>query len=211
VRERDDIDPPLAACHELHGSDLFDERACWEELLDRDAAHRQNQSGLEQLDFALQPRAAIEQLFRTRHAISAFRILAGETAASSGDVDASAELLFVQAQREEPLEELFARGPRKGAAERGLFVARSLPDEEHSGLHWSPHDRRPMHVRAQPACAQGALVGFEEMQGGFHRGTVDSAAPCLARPAETSSTRGSNLLHNVGKTVEQCLEAGLEQ
>ncbi len=104
MRQWDDVDARLASRHDLHRSNLFNEWTRREELLDRDAPHRQDELWLEELDFAIEPGTAIEQLFRGRHAIAALRILAGEAAARGGDVHARSELFFVQAEREEPFE-----------------------------------------------------------------------------------------------------------
>src|SRR4051812_40800481 len=78
MREWDYIDAQLAARHDLERTDLFDEWTRRQELFDRDATHWQNQRGFEQLDFAIEPGTAIEQLFRTRHTVATLGVFAGE-------------------------------------------------------------------------------------------------------------------------------------
>jgi len=173
VRQWDDIDARLAARHHLHRADLFNEWARRQELFDCDAPDGQDQMRLEQFDFALEPGATIEQLLRSGHAIAALRVFAGKAAARSSDVHARAELLFIEAEREEPLEQLFTGGPSEGSAERRLLVTWGLTNEENLGAHRGPHDRGAMHVRAEPAGAKRSLVGEDDAECGGHWGRRD--------------------------------------
>lgn len=172
MRQRNDIDTQAAARHGLECSDLVHEWPRRQELFDRDPPHRQDQGGLEQLDLAIEPGAAIEQLFRARHAITALGVFSWETPACGRNVDAGSELFLVETERQEPLEELLAGGPSERATERGLFVAWGLPDEKHFGADRVPHDWRAMHVRAETAGAKRALVSFEQGEGGLRRGRL---------------------------------------
>src|SRR6478609_2859427 len=99
----------LASLDHPRFADLLYEGSRREEALAGDATDRHDQRRSEQLDFSLQPWAAVGDFPGIGHAIAAVRVLTREAAADGSDVHAGTELLFVEPEREEPLEELFAR------------------------------------------------------------------------------------------------------
>lgn len=125
------------------------------ELFDRKLSDWNDQFWSQQLEFLVEPGAAICNLIAGGHAIAASFFLAGEAAADGCHVNAISEFRFGKPGRGlEPFEEGLSRGPGKRAAEDRLFVTGSLSHQNHFADDRPSADDRLVHVRAECALAQ---------------------------------------------------------
>lgn len=135
-----------------------------DKLFDGQLADGDDEPGLKNLDFALEPFGAILHFFRRRDAVTARGFFAGKTAADSGHVNGGAEgFLGHPGGIVEPPEKRLAGGPGEGTAEHGFLVAGRLADEEDPADHRPAADDGRPHLRAQAARQQTADVCGEEL------------------------------------------------
>jgi hypothetical protein len=158
MRQRDHIAGELAESNARCRPDLFLQRAHRQKLCDRQASDRDDQLGLQQRDLALQPRPAVLDLGRRRHAIAALRQLAGEATADRGHVDALAKRRFVEAQSAEPAKQLLAGRPCERPAQRRFLGARRLPDQQHAREYGLAEHHGLVHLRAARAAPHRRLM-----------------------------------------------------
>ena len=121
-------------------------------LRDRQFAYRNDKAWTQDLHFIVQPRTAIANLFRARHAISTGGIFSGETATDSGKVNLRAHLRFRHSAKiAKPVEECAPRCPHERSRKNGFFYPGRLSDENYPAENRSTRHRRRNHPRTAPA------------------------------------------------------------
>ena len=175
MRQRHEVEAHPGAATLKTLSDHLHQRCDGKKLGDGELAHGDHQIGLEELQFRIQPAAALGDLGRRWHAVSPLGILSRKTAADGGHIDAGAEIRFPYATLfGEPAKERFPGGPRKRAAENRLLDSRSLADKQHLAHHRRAGNDRFVHGGTAGAGMEGFHMRFEP-GGRFHKSCVPTA------------------------------------
>src|SRR5438046_6288746 len=98
-----------------------------QESADAQLAHGNHKVRLKNVELAIEPIRAIDDLLPGRHAISARRFLSWETATDSSQVNRPAKLRLAQAARSlKPAKQCSSRGPGEGPSQDRFLVAGRL-------------------------------------------------------------------------------------
>ncbi len=132
-------------------------------LRDRQFAYRNDKAWTQDLHFIGQPRRAIANLFRARHAISTGGSFSRETATDSGKVNLRAHLCFSHsAKLAKPAEESAPRCPCERSRKNGFFYSGRLSDENYPAENRSARHRGRNHPRTAPALQKVSDVLIQE-------------------------------------------------
>ena len=108
-----------------------------DELHDRQSAHGNNETRLQNLNLIIQPQRTVVNLIRCGYAVGAAGIFAGKTATDGSEIDFRSDGGFIHsAKLFEPTEECPPGSVRKRPFQRGFPRTGRLPND-----HYIAHDR----------------------------------------------------------------------
>jgi hypothetical protein len=121
--------------------------------------HREHQFGSKKFEFAPQPGRTFLDFALIRNAIATPRTLSREAAADRGKVDLAAHGFFVPIKgRLKPAKERLTRCPSEWTTKDGLFVPRSLANQEDAAGHRASNHHWSLHAWASAAVRQRSEV-----------------------------------------------------
>jgi len=113
------------------------------ELHDRQSAHGNNKTRLQNPNLIIHPESTVANLIRSWNAVGAAGIFAGKTATDGGEIDLRSNSRFVHsAKLLKPTEECFPGSVREWSFQRGLSRSGRLSNDHYIAHNSSAGDRR---------------------------------------------------------------------
>jgi hypothetical protein len=152
MRQRDKIDISFSTLDLKLASDDLIEFFERNELRDREAADRNQETRLQDFHFVIHPRRAVANLIRRGHAIATARSFPGKASTNGREIYCRSNHRFIHsAEFFEPAEKSFTGSMSEWSFQNRLADTGRLSDENDVANGGAARNRRRQHARATPA------------------------------------------------------------